>query len=112
MSDFVSEKPIEIIVLGRKFGVIEPNGALFDAWIEKYVKPLPNGNYDIDISSKNKGLLEFIVDAPYDKEGVAFKDLSVEDRVIILQELKPILRAKLLKEIETAFEISEDEKKN
>jgi len=112
MSDFVSNKPIQIEVLGRKFGVIEPDGAVFDAWIEKYVSPMPNGNYNIDISKKNKGLLEFIVDAPYDKEGKAFKELSVDERVVILQQLKPVLRAKLLKGIEEAFDISEDEKKN
>jgi len=112
MSDFVSEKPIEITVLGRKFGVKEPDGNTFDLWIEKYVKPLPNGNYNIDITQKNKGVLEFVVEAPYDKEGKAFKDLTVEERIEILQQLKPGLRAKLLKAIEEVFDIKEDEKKN
>lgn len=111
MSDFVEDEPIEVLVDDKKFLVREPLGPEYDAWVEKYVKVLPSGAYDFSIVAKNKGVLEFVVDAPYKVGDKDFKDAKIEDRVGLLQKLKPSVRNKLIKKVNSIIEGVDIDKK-
>lgn len=110
MSDFVEDNPIEVKVEDRVFLVKEPFGGEFDAWLEKYISILPSGGYNVDLPKKNAGILEFVVDAPYKVGDKDFKDASVEERVELLQKLKPTIRGALIKKINGLLE-GDDKKK-
>ena len=111
MSDFVDEEPIEVEVDGKIFKIKEPNGPEYDAWTEKYVTILEGDRLDLSIVNKNKGALEFVVDAPYKVGELEFKDAKPEDRLVLLQKLKPLIRNKLIKAINSLLDGSEDVKK-
>jgi hypothetical protein len=97
--------------MGRKFKIKEVNGADFDRMAEKYVTLNAEGILNVDLSLRNAQLLSLVVDAPYDKEGKKFAELEEKDRIVILQNLKPVLRDKLLRAINTSMIPEEDIKK-
>ncbi len=112
MNDFINEEAIEIEVNGKKFKVHEPDGEEYDSYLESFIRPLPNGNYDYDFKKKNMNLLGFVVDAPYEDKGVKFKDLDKNRRIELLQKLKPGIRGELIKKINSCFEVGDSQKKN
>lgn len=111
MSDFVGEEPIEIEVVGRKFKIKEVNGQDFDKMSEKYVALTEEGTFNVDIALRNEQLLTLVVDAPYEKDGKKFTELSEQDKLGILQKLKPGLRDKLIAGINKSMTPEEDLKK-
>lgn len=99
--DFVSEEPISVEVSGRKFKIRELNGEESDNISNQYIKvDGDSGNVLLDVALRNKLILgACVVDAPYDKDGVEFSKLSKDDKIKILNKLKPGIRSPLLKEI-------------
>lgn len=113
MSDFIGSEPIEVEVLGRKFKVREMNGEEFDALAEKYIVIGEDGVINIDISKRSKGLLGLVVNAPddYSTDGKKFPELKEEERIAILQKMKPMLRDKLIAAINKTMAADKELKK-
>lgn len=113
MSDFVSNEPVEIEVVGRKFKVKEVSGELYDKMSEKFILIDQDGGINIDIAKRSKELLSLVVEAPddYSSNGKKFPELSVEERLEILQKMKPGLRDKLIGAINGTMKVDEDLKK-
>lgn len=113
MSDFIGSEPIEVDVQGRKFKVREMDGNEFDALAEKFVIISEDGAVNIDIAKRSKGLLALVVDAPddYSSNGKKFPELSEDDRVAILQKMKPMLRDKLIAAINKTMAVDKELKK-
>lgn len=110
--DFITGRPVEIDIEGRKFKIKELTGEETDKIANSYVKIKDKNTIDIDIAIKNKELLKnTILDAPYEKDGRKWSELTQNERVELLQKLKPGIRSKLLKEINMINGISEEIKK-
>ena len=113
MSDFVSNEPIEVDIDGRIFKIKEVSGEEADLIANAYIKIKDENTLDIDIAAKSREWLKHtVMDAPYDLSGKPFTELNPDQRVSILQQLKPAIRSKLLKEIYKINEPPSDIKKN
>ena len=113
MSDFIGSEPVEVLVQGRKFKVRELNGEAFDSLAEEYVTISEDGTFNVDIAKRSKGLLKLVVDAPedYSSNGKKFSELSEAERLEILQKMKPLLRDKLISEINKTMKADDEVKK-
>lgn len=96
----------------REFEIKLITGQEKDKLLNQYVSINENENVEIDVAKKNTlWLRECVLDAPYDKDGVEFKQLSKDDRLSLLQRLKPRKRDKLLDEIFSLNGVSQETKK-
>lgn len=114
--DFISNETVERTVKERTFEIRELSGQEHDTMQSKsYV--VEDGNItNFDVASKNEYLLKnCVVDAPYngkviDVGDVPFKELGPEDRIKILNNLRPEIRQALLNEINEVNGFNEDER--
>lgn len=114
-NDFVSEEPVEVDVDGRKFKVRELLGEESDKIANEYVKvDVRNDSAQLDVALRNKLVLEAaVVDAPYTGENnKPFKELGKDERVKILNKLKPGIRSALLKKVFEVNSVERDVAKN
>lgn len=113
MSDFISEEPVTIEIEGKQFKLKELTGTEYDTGMSEYLTVFEDGTYKVDLSKKNYYMLKkCIVDAPYKKGDLDFKDLTEEERFEILNKLKHTIRDKLLREINNMHKIDSDVTKN
>jgi hypothetical protein len=110
--DFVSKDLIEVEVSGRKFKVRDLSGPEMDSLTEKYMKlDLENESVSLDLSVKNNEMLKCVVDAPYEKDGKKFSELSEDERLELLNSLKNNIRGNLLKVMNKRLSLSDELKK-
>jgi len=112
--DFISEEPVEVEVDGKKFKIKELSGVEYDVLSNKYISiDEVSGNIIADLAKRNEHYLENCVsDAPYEKDGVAFKDLKPVQKKELLNKLKPSIRIHLVREIAMLNNIGDDVAKN
>jgi len=111
--DFIEEKPVEINLNGRIYKIKEPNGVEFDAISQEYLSLDEKGRLLADIPKRNSlWLKSLVVDAPYEKEGKPFRELKGEEKLEVLNKLKPPIRTELLKAINNLLNVESDELKN
>lgn len=115
MSDFVdTEKEHEIDIGGRKFKIREMGGYQRDELNSRsYIPDAETGKWRLDIAKRNECYLRFcVIDAPYDQKEVPFKSLNIDEKVAILQKLKPEIRKKLIEKIRKLNRMEEETAKN
>lgn len=113
MSDFVdTDKEHEIDIGGRKFKIREMNGYQQDELNSRSY--IPDGKiWRLDIAKRNEYFLRIcVIDSPYDQDGVPFKALKPDEKVAILQKLKPGIRKELIKKIRKLNKMEEGTAKN
>jgi hypothetical protein len=110
--DFVSKDLVEVEVQGRKFKIKDLSGPEMDSLTEKYMKlDLENESVSLDLSIKNNEMLKCVVDAPYEKDGKKFSELSEDERLEILNSLKNSIRGNLIKAMNKRMSLSDELKK-
>jgi len=110
--DFISGELEEIKIGERTFKIKPLTGKEYDEVIDKNLTIEEGGKMTISLAMRNEEWLKrCVVDAPYEKDGKPFKQLSPEERVELLQKLKPSIRNKLIKELARINEGKEEEKK-
>lgn len=109
--DFMSVDPIEKEICGRMFKLKPLTGWESDEILDKDIK-ITDGKVEICLSIRNsEWLTKCVLDAPYEKDGKPFKELLPEDRLGLLQKLKPKIRLAIIKELSEMNEGTEEEKK-
>jgi len=96
--DFIKEEGIEKKIKGRKFLLKEFTGQETDDMTNTYIKVIDEDRLDINIKARNEYLLKYgVLDAPYTNvEGKEFHRLNPDERIAILQKLKPAIRNELI----------------
>ncbi len=109
--DRVKEEPVSVFVGDREFKVKPMNGRETDALMDKCVKGIGSDgkSASIEIGVKNEELLKTVVDAPYDLKGKPFKELTLLQKLDVLQSLK--IRNALLVKIDELNNIDGEDKK-
>jgi len=98
--DFVSEKLIDFEIDGRPFKLKELNGKENDEAMDKYVSVTEDNKIVMSIAKRNEiWLKKCVIDAPYEKDGKPFKQLSNSEQIEILNKLKAKIRNKILKKL-------------
>jgi predicted RNA-binding protein len=110
--DFVSKDLIEVEIQGRKFKIRDLSGPEMDSLTEKYLKiDMENESVTLDLSVKNNEMLKCVIDAPYEKDGKKFSELSGDEKLEILNSLKNSIRGNLIKTINKRLSLSDELKK-
>lgn len=117
--DFVDLTPVDIKIGGRKFKLKPLTGEESDKITNQYTKFVQDPDNpdefkaEFDIAVRNSLWLKIcVIDAPYKKGEKEWTKLSPEERVEILNKLKPKIRNELLKEIRVMNAVESDVTKN
>lgn len=112
--DVKSKFDTEIIIEGRRFVIKSMTGSEYDEYLlgtheQEYElvkgKRIPTGDIVPNIPKRNKWYLtKLISNAPYEKDGKSWKDLSEDERHEVTQGLNLKLRGVLIKKI---YELNE-----
>ena len=115
-ADFISNETVERTVEGRNFEIRELAGEEHDTMQSKAYVADQGSIVDFDIVAKNEYLLKnCVVDAPYTGEAInvgdtPFKGLGPEDRIKILNKLRPGIRKQLLNAVNEINGLNEDQR--
>ncbi|MFA5406678.1 MAG: hypothetical protein WC307_04965 [Candidatus Nanoarchaeia archaeon] len=105
MSDFISNDLIEIQVFDKVFKIKEMNGKDYDLMTNDSMKYDSESNsFRIDLSAKNLHYLKLVMEAPYPE----FQGKDVNARIELLNNLKPVIRKELLKQIKAVIDSESD----
>lgn len=118
-ADFVDLTPIDVEIGGRKFKLKPLNGEESDKVTNKFTKFVQDKDNpdefkaDFDISVRNSEWLKIcVIDAPYSKGEKAWSELNEDEKLEILNKLKPKLRNELLKQIRIMNSLESEVVKN
>ena len=111
--DFISRE-LEEVKIGERIFKIKPlTGKEGDEILDKNLTVDEDGKMKVSLAVRNEEWFKkCVIDAPYEKNGIPFKDLKPDERVEILQKLKPAIRTKLIKELSRLNEGTLEEKKS
>ena len=111
--DFADETAIEYEINGRKFGIRLMLGEEFDQASSEFITIKSDETAKIDVAKRNSVFLQkCVVNAPYQKDGKPFIELNENQRLELLQKLKPGLRNALIKKVHGLHELDSDVEKN
>ena len=111
--DFINEEPIEVEINGKVFLIKEFTGEEYDKISNDYITLNKDGNLELDIGKRNKAWLGIaVVDAPYQLNDKAFKDLDSVAKGEMLNKLKAKVRIPLINAINKINSVSADVAKN
>ena len=98
--DFISDQGVKKNIAGREFLLRELNGSETDKIMTKCIKVTEDENMVVDLALRNENLYKtIVVDAPYEKDGKPFRQLTPDERYGILIRLKGNIRKDLLNEM-------------
>jgi len=111
--DFIDEKPIKVDINGREFKLRLMLGVEFDKASSDFITIRSDESAKVDVAKRNSIFLKkCVVDAPYKKDGKAFADLTEDERLELMDKLKPGIRNALLKKVHGLHELDSDVEKN
>jgi len=120
-NDFVDEKPVEINVEGRIFKYKPTSGGDENEWLKDVmvIDPVAKTNI-VDWSIYNKKKLQNITQVPYDAVVIKkvlgvereWKDLTTDQRYMVLSKLRPGLFDKLINAMKKVDEPDTSSAKN
>jgi hypothetical protein len=112
-NDFVTGELEEIKIGERVFKIKPLTGKEGDEILDKNLIVDEDGKMSASLVVRNEEWFRrCVVDAPYEKDGKPFKDLKSEERVEIIQKLKPVIRTRLIKELSKVNDGTVEEKKS
>lgn len=110
--DFITSDLEEFKIGERIFKLKYLKGKQSDEVLDQSLT-IEGKNINISVSQRNElWIKQCIIEAPYELNGIPFKDLKPEERLGIIQKLKPIIRGPLMKKIQEMNEGTEEEKKS
>ena len=112
MENFISENPKKVVIQGIEFSIREMNGREYDAAANEYLSITEDNRFSIDVAKRNEIWLKLCVVDSTVETIKPFKDLTVDEKIKLLQNLKPAIRLSLIKEIRILNEMESDLQKN
>lgn len=107
--DLIKENFVEVDISKRKFKIKVLNGDEYDKIMDKYIAVSEDGTIRFSLAKRNSEWLKTcVLDAPYEKDGKKFTETNPDEKLKILQNLKPNIRNQLIQKISEVNEAKGD----